>query len=175
MSSKPPAGSSASPRERHAPRKSGAQDKRSSLYLPLGIAAYCAIACLAFFLYGLQLRGEQSVLRDQLAAADAALGSAHSKRDAAEVVYRRESDEQERLRASYSGQQAVEKSVIVQAAKAHFEEMKEGEAQAQATAGQLRAAHEAVSLRWVPLIAVMLLHMFGLMLLRQRILAILAR
>lgn len=152
--------------------RQGAADTRRTLILLAVAAAYCLLACIGLFVYSVSLRQQQVVAGGELTAAQVQLERASRLRAAAEVEHRSLADEQEQNRSGYSGPEAVEMSLRVQDGRAEYEQRRQDEAAAQSQVDALLKRSEALAMRWVPVIAVLLLHLLGLLLLSNRAVAL---
>jgi hypothetical protein len=133
---------------------------------PLILRIYCICAILILGWYGVVIlgdvrgmQGETDTLEleiDRLSTLDVAAGNRYSDLEG----------KQRRERGSYTGQEAVMASVAVMDAKAEYEQLHLELEAAKARHATLLTAAANLQLRIVPVVAIALLHLFGIFMIR---------
>jgi hypothetical protein len=141
-----------------ARRQRAGFDPALRLTLARAAVAYCLVAVVACLVLGAGAVLQQTAAARQVRLQQAAVLAVKPQADAAEASYRELSAQQETERMRYSGPQAMEMSLKVQAAKQQAETLGTQEKSAQAGLDTARAALRAAGLRFVPLVAVLLVH-----------------
>ena len=131
------------------------------LKLPLILRIYCICAILVLLWYGYLILADVRLMHAQAATLQSEIAQLADDDSRAEDVYNDLEAKQRRERSGYTGQDAVAASVAVMDAKAEFEAL-----HAQLGAAQLQHANlitqaASLQLRIVPVLAIVLLHLFG--------------
>jgi hypothetical protein len=134
-------------------------DPRVRIALARAAAAYCALALLACLWVGKSYFGQWRAAGGRLHVKEAALAKLKPQADQAEATYRQLVDEQENERRNYSGPEAVAMSMRIQTAKEGLDAAAKAAREAEAGAAADREALRMVSLRFVPLVAIFLIHL----------------
>jgi hypothetical protein len=130
--------------------------------LPLLLTIYCALAVLS--LGALIILGAvelQSLLRELPGAAQA-LATAQQAGDRAKLNYDQLAERQRIERGGYDGPQAIRMSYDVQEAQDRLREAREHTAAAQENSDKLQHEIERHQMRFIPLAALLLLHILGI-------------